>query len=406
MALSKFNVFIDDYGIVFNTLTGYAMALSREEFEEMKRSNVPENLKDIIEEGFSSRGDEVESLMAYALNKNVLEPTLLLTYNCNFDCIYCFQRGFRSNSSVSEEVVRGFINYVRKNERGRKVRVTYFGGEPLLELRKIEEISQQLQDLRYTFSVVTNGSLLTPSVVERLLGLGLTHVQVTLDGPEEVHDRRRYFTGGRGSFNVILGNLQKVQDKVNVVLRINIDSKNLNEVEQLLRELSSRGITNVRLDPHLVHSNLYRHEYWENLIPSSKEAEVLFNFWEKAEKHGFQVPQDVFRLGICVAHVDEDIVVDPMGNIYPCWAFTGNPRYVKARLLANGEVEVLKPELGARSVLKVMKSCTDCPFLPMCMGGCRFLAVLTGKGYHGVDCRKETLASFTKLMGAQLGKGR
>ena len=42
----------------------------------------------------------------------------------------------------------------------------------------------------------------------------------------------------------------------------------------------------------------------------------------------------------------------------------------------------------------------------MCMGGCRFLAVLTGKGYHGVDCRKETLASFTKLMGAQLGKGR
>jgi len=133
VALSKFNVFIDDYGIVFNTLTGYAMALSREEFEEMKRGNVPENLKDIIEEGFSSRGDEVESLMAYALNKNVLEPTLLLTYNCNFDCIYCFQRGFRSNSSVSEEVVRGFINYVRKNERGRKVRVTYFGGEPLLD---------------------------------------------------------------------------------------------------------------------------------------------------------------------------------------------------------------------------------------------------------------------------------
>ncbi len=317
MVLSKFNIFIDNF--LFNTLTGYAIELDPWEIEKVKSGEIPAHLKEVIEEGFSSTDDDLEKVVEGLLKKPVLEPTLVLTYKCNFDCVYCFQKGFRRETSVSDRTVKGFVNYVRRNEKGRKVRVTFFGGEPLLELKRIEEVSRALLDLKYSFSLVTNGSMLTGSVVQRLSSLGLSHVQITLDGPKEIHDKRRYYIDGRGSFDVIINNLRVIQDMVKVVLRINIDVNNLTEVDQLLDELRREEITKVRLDPHFVHTNMFRNEWWDNVIPKDLEAEVMRKFWESAKDHGFDIPHDIFRLGICVAHIDEDIVVDPEGRIYPCW---------------------------------------------------------------------------------------
>ncbi len=112
MALSKFNLFIGD--VLFNTLTGYAVKLNLWEIEKLRKGIVPEHLKDIIEEGFSAADEDLEEEIDKFLRKPVLEPTLVLTYNCNFDCIYCFQKGFRKNVSVSDKVIRGFVNYIRK----------------------------------------------------------------------------------------------------------------------------------------------------------------------------------------------------------------------------------------------------------------------------------------------------
>lgn len=389
MALSKFNLFIED--VLFNTLTGYAIKLNLWEIEKLRKGIVPEHLKDIIEEGFSAADEDLDEEIDKFLRKPVLEPTLVLTYNCNFDCIYCFQKGFRKNVSVSDKVIRGFVNYIRKNERGRKVRITYFGGEPLLQLRKIEEISRELSDLKYSFSVVTNGSLLTRKIAERLIPLGLTYAQITLDGPKEVHDERRFFVRGKGSFDVIVKNLKEVQDLIKVVLRINIDVKNLTEIEELLDELKREGINKVRLDPHLVHSNMFRNEWWDFTISSKAEGDVLVKFWETARKYGFEGPHDVFRLGFCVAYSNEDIVVDPEGNIYPCWAFTGNPLYVKGKLEEDGSVKVTNKSLWWK--VKIEDKCKSCPYLPLCMGGCKFLSSINGD-----DCKREAYEKVVRLI--------
>ncbi|WP_373468867.1 radical SAM protein [Acidianus infernus] len=182
---------------------------------------------------------------------------------------------------------------------------------------------------------MTNGSLLTRHVFEELKSLGLTHVQITLDGPKEVHDKRRYFVGGKGSYDIILKNLKEIRDEVNVVLRVNIDVNNLDSFRDLLKDLKQNGITKVRLDPHLVHDNVFRNEYWDYTFPKDEEGEILVKLWETAKDEGFEIPQDVFRLGLCVAHFD--VVVGPFGNIYPCWAFTG---YVKGYLTEDGDVVI------------------------------------------------------------------
>jgi uncharacterized protein len=391
--LSKFNVFLYDYNVVFNTLTGYAIRVSKEEMVALRRGEIPPNLREVVEEGFSDGDFDPEKLV----KKDVLEPTLVLTYDCNFDCVYCFQKAFRRKGGVRDEVVRGFVNYVRKNAKSR-VRVTYFGGEPLLEMRRIEEISKQLSDLNYSFSVVTNGSLLTPWVLDKLNSLGLSHVQITLDGPREVHDKRRYFVGGKGSFDVIVKNLAYAQDHTNVVLRVNVDYRNVEEVRDLFAHLKKQGITKVRVDPHIVHENVFRNEYWENVMPKEEEGKVLSRVWEIAKEEGFEIPQEVFRLGICVAHVDEDIVVDPEGLVYPCWAFTGNPLYVKGKLREDGTVE-FNGKFTGREARNVWRGkCDNCEFLPMCVGGCRFFSVLESKGFYGIDCRRKSYEEVVKLI--------
>jgi len=360
---------------------------------KLSKGEIPEDLKDILEEGFSDQEFDPEKMI---FEKEYLEPTLLLTYDCNFDCVYCFQKNFRKKGGVSDYVVRGFINYIRRNSEDKKVRVTYFGGEPLLQMKRIEEISKELEG--YSFSIVTNGSLLTPSVLDRLNSFGLSHVQITLDGPREIHDKRRYFVGGKGSFDIILNNLAYAQDHTKVVLRINVDYRNVEEIKSLLSTLKEKGITKVRIDPHLVHENVFRNEYWDNIFSKDEEGDILTKVWEMAREEGFKIPQEVFRLGICAAHVEKDIVVDPYGYIYPCWAFTGNPLYIKGKLKEDGSIEY-NGKFTSKNARNVWKGkCDNCPYLPMCMGGCRFFSVLDNKGFEGLDCRKKSYEEVVKLI--------
>lgn len=56
---------------------------------------------------------------------------------------------------------------------------------------------------------------------------------------------------------------------------MNIDVNNITSFRELLRDLKQNGITKVRLDPHLVHENVFRNEYWDYILPKDKEGEIL-----------------------------------------------------------------------------------------------------------------------------------
>jgi len=49
MNSSKFNVFLSDYNIIFNTLTGYAIKVSEEEMKRIMRGEISDDLKQIWE---------------------------------------------------------------------------------------------------------------------------------------------------------------------------------------------------------------------------------------------------------------------------------------------------------------------------------------------------------------------
>jgi len=87
-----------------------------------------------------------------------------------------------------------------------------------------------------------------------------------------------------------------------------------------------------------------------------------------AREEDFEIAHEIFRLGICVAHIDDDIVVEPYGYVYPCRAFTRNPLYIKGKLKENETVEFNGEYTGyqARNVWR--GKCNNYPYLPLCMG--------------------------------------
>jgi uncharacterized protein len=67
-------------------------------------------------------------------------------------------------------------------------------------------------------------------------------VQITLDGPPEIHDKRRYGPGGEGTFNAIVANISKVLDTGAVLsVRMNVDQTNLEHIDALAKLYHDNG---------------------------------------------------------------------------------------------------------------------------------------------------------------------
>ena len=123
--------------------------------------------------------------------------------------------------------------------------LTFFGGEPLLNLPVVYALAERLWEacrsrgVAMNISIITNGLLLTEAVVDRLLPYGLTGVKITLDGDRATHDRLRPLRGGQGTFDRILANMRAVAPKVRLSIGGNFDVESAASYPDLLALLRS-----------------------------------------------------------------------------------------------------------------------------------------------------------------------
>ena len=118
--------------------------------------------------------------------------------------------------------------------------LTLFGGEPLLNLPVAYYLAEQCHALCEArgipqgISVITNGLLLTPEVVDRLKPYGLHGVKVTLDGDRDTHNRMRPLRGRQGTFDKIVENVRRVAHMVPITIGGNFDESSVDSYPALL----------------------------------------------------------------------------------------------------------------------------------------------------------------------------
>ena len=187
-----------------------------------------------------------------------LRVTVLTTLQCNFACGYCFQGDhghFTAHDRMSIETAEGVASWIGQqldDIGAQRLNVTFFGGEPLLNLPVLYRLAERCSALagargvEFVHTVITNGLLLSEEIVDRLLPYGLVGIKVTLDGDRDTHDRLRPLRGGQGTFDRIVANITRVAERCPITIGGNFDVSTLEGYPALLAFLKAQPFA-----PHL-----------------------------------------------------------------------------------------------------------------------------------------------------------
>ncbi|HEY6837904.1 MAG TPA: geopeptide radical SAM maturase [Geobacteraceae bacterium] len=368
-------------------------SLTKSECEELRRL-------EIVVDDPVAEVEAMAGLVARAnARRNRFRALAVLTLDCNLACPYCFEDPFRSKVTMTPDTARLLVETVIRDymEHGRDVEIDFYGGECLLSVGLIRAIARPLHDAalvrgtKFSFFLITNGTLLTRPLVEELLPLGLGGAQVTLDGPREIHDFQRPFVSGKGSFDVIVANIKAVCDLISVRVGGNCTPANYRQFPRLLDVLLEEGISPERIG--LVQFGPVVPKAGKTVGPDSVSGCVSSSEpWlreagpylrEETLKRGFRA--DKPTMAACMVEFANDLVVNYDGTLYKCPAFMGWPE------LAIGTLADGVRDYSASHNLDVWKNdeCLDCAYLPICFGGCRYMTLLRTGAMNEVDCRRE-----------------
>ena len=259
---SNYNIFFrnNDKSYIFNTLNS-SLAEINQDFYDVYDNLDKEIINNSIfvgmkENGFIIDNDMDELNLISNRNEtlrndlNYLDLTILLTLDCNFRCIYCYQNRTETKEKEkenklelkAEEFEEYLIKFLSSFKNIEKLRITWFGGEPTLKILMIEKMSNLIIDfcnknnIIYQGSIVSNGFLLTDSIVNKLINNNVIDYQITLDGLKKTHDmRRRHINMQESSFKRIVDFLIIARKhNLRVSLRINLDKTNIDEIYELI----------------------------------------------------------------------------------------------------------------------------------------------------------------------------
>jgi uncharacterized protein len=400
----------DDPGklLLYSTRKGSAIRVPASLLSSIEDDTLSENNRETLARlGFLVSDTEMEKtelLEAFAeanrLNTK-FTAQVVLNLDCNLSCTYCYEGGMKGRSYMSIDTASLLAELAESGyiEHGKGVDLCFYGGEPLMSQDLIVSISERLQNAAaakgttYSFNMVTNGTLLTSLMVEKLLPLGFTGAKVTLDGPRENHDRFRPFVSGKGSFDLIVANMKEVCGLTDIQVGGNYTRENYREFPRLLDFLLGEGITPDRIS--LVKFDPVARSGGEFALPEFNEGcastdepwllEASLYLREEILRRGFQTP----RVGpaACMIESANDLLVNWDGALFKCPAFLG------WKNMSIGDLESGITDYTESHNMDVWKKveCFDCAYLPLCFGGCRYLKLLRSGRIDDVDCRKKYL---------------
>lgn len=197
------------------------------------------------------QGHKIYSNVVYNLPYGYapLPPVIIwnITMKCNLRCVMCPFYGnhaipINTNDELNFIQIKNIISGIKKDYR--KFPYLPFigitGGEPFSRDDMLS-IFAYLKEKGFNFSVTTNFSLVNKDKIKRLLKIGVSDIRISLDGPEEIHNRIRR----RPVFTKIIENIKYVKSinpKMPIKLNCTISRYNfghLGYMVELAKELGS-----------------------------------------------------------------------------------------------------------------------------------------------------------------------
>ncbi|MGL5713530.1 MAG: radical SAM protein [Paraclostridium sp.] len=400
MKFSKYNFFVesdelDSDIIAYNALSNSLALISRDKYKkylDFEKENKDIDDKELIDDLYKGcfliddSVNEIDSIR-FSMYKDRFETgklalTLAPTMDCDFRCVYCYEKGKNDSKHMSLDTQQSIIALIdEKKDNLDQLNIVWYGGEPLLAIDIIENLSTEIikiceeNNIVYDSYIVTNGYGLTRDICEKFKKCNITAMQITIDGPAHIHDTRRILVDGKPTYKKIIDNIVECKDLLpRVALRINVDKNNVKYLDDLLKEFNENNILD-SVNPYLGHVRNTNDCYSDNTCLSIFEySEVDYQF--DSMLHNYGVPQNILKYlpkrvtAYCGADYINSHTVDPNGDLYRCWSDIGN--LAKRVGNINKRDFVINKNITDFMLFDATttEKCRNCKVLPLCMGGC------------------------------------
>lgn len=337
-----------------------------------------------------------------------IKALLFLTTRCNLSCVYCFQDGYTKERFLdlsimtADKIVSWLVEFARLNKSD-TVQLYLYGGEPSLNPKSVEYLATEGKaklekaGLNVVGHMFTNGVILQDTTFSAIKSGFIRYLQITLDGMSKVHNRRRFFKGGKGTFGNIIENLKRITGETNgeITILSNFDRQNVDSIKELHHLLDKIGFAKKLF---FTFNPVFKTPYNCNHCSSfSLSDDDSYHAWSnlivETYNNGFNCnPLPLFDKGPCSYWRKSHFIFDTKGDIYKCIGMPGMKQYSIGNVssLPPDEVHDL-PSHRISGMVWENDICRKCPYLPLCLGGCRFHALVEYNDVKKSYCHKDLI---------------
>lgn len=323
-----------------------------------------------------------------------------LTERCNLRCTHCYQTGEKGQelserelNNIIEEISSLLTAWGKIYEIEFSPSVNITGGEPLLRPELFTVLSE-FRHRGFDTYLLTNGILATKEKAKRLSHTGVKGVQVSIEGPEQIHDTIR----GKNSFAASLRGVRNLLETgLKVTLNMTLSRLNAGSLMETIDLARNAGVQRLGFS-RLVPSGRGR-----TLLKEMLETSAVQNLYEKVfatgNSNGLEIVTgdpvaSQFRnmagdddpgsipLGGCAAGVT-GITIMPDGSLLPCRRLP--------IMIGNVKKDSLREIWAVSDVLNALRTrdrysgkCRSCSKWANCRG-CRAIAYAYSHAKGGAD---------------------
>lgn len=311
---------------------------------------------------------------------------IVTTYACNLSCVYCYEKSYQKQSDMLSaklskdicEYIIKYINYYQFNS----AKLIFTGGEPTLNMDTILFITRVLFEYfksvntKFSFSIVTNGTINISKYFSELKNYGLDLIQISLDGTKEIHNTRR--CSNFDAYGKTLNFIEEcVKNQIQSVIRTNIDDNNIRCFEGMLNDIRNLDKDFLTLSLYQTEKTICDRKVGENDLSNMNN---ILKAYSIAKSYGFRISKyNPFSAG-CISLVTVGQFIDPNGSIYKCGGMIGHDNEIVGSIY-----NFQKMIKGIEKYIdqKITNDCIMCKMFPACTGGCIY------KKHYTQQCDKK-----------------
>ncbi len=397
MKVSFYNIFFtyEDKIIGYNSISDNFIILEQILYD-LYKSSISENriqdlpnyhetfYNDLLSNGFviEDSKDELELIknISYETDFNEENFELIInpTMNCNFKCWYCYETHIKK-SKMTEDTIKNIIKYVEnilveKKGKLKNFKLDWFGGEPLLYFQStilplLENIVPKMKDndINFSSNFTTNGLLINQNILDLCKKYRVNLFQITLDGHRDRHNKVRYISKTKGSYDEIVNNIKLcLKNNFFVSIRINISEETVKDLLKIIDDFKDIS------ENEKQYMSFSFHEVWQEEKNLTVDiSEIVDIYRGNGFICSYKGERSASIKNSCYADKLNQAVINYNGEVFKCTARDFNSESKEGIL--NSEGTITWNDKFQKRIYDLRfknKPCLECKILPICNGGC------------------------------------